>query len=70
MKRTYNIGNGCLGILLIVLLIIALIAAGAALWGWLFMVIAGACGWHIPFIPAGWAIGAGIMAIIGAINNS
>ena len=35
-------------------------------WGWIFMVIAGICGWHIPLCPVAWAIGVGIALLLGA----
>lgn len=48
------------------LVMLAVVSLG---WGWLFMVIAGACGWHIPLVPVCWAIGVGIAVLIEAVKS-
>lgn len=68
MKRTVSNEYGCLGLLLLVLTAIIVFGIVSAFWGWLFMVIVGACGWHIPFLPVGWAIGAGIVMLTGGVS--
>lgn len=49
-----GLGLGCIGMMFVVCLVILL---SAMFWGWPIMVIAGACGWNIPFWPVSVALG-------------
>lgn len=52
--------------LILGLAIVAIILAlSACFWGWIFMLIAGACGWHVGFFPIAFFIGLGISLVAG-----
>lgn len=67
VPRKTAVGGGAL--LLLLLVIAVAIVLGGLFWGWLFMVIAGAAGWHIGFGTA-FLFGIGIAAVIGAIKGN
>jgi len=55
-------GNGCLAVIIVIALVWVI---SAFWWGWLFMVITGACGWHIPYFPTGVAFGFLLSMVLG-----
>lgn len=55
------------GVSLTVVLVVTgiILALSAAFWGWIFMLIAGACGWHVGYFPVSFFIGLGISLVAG-----
>lgn len=53
-----------------VLLVLVLVVLYSLFVGWLFMLGAGACGWHIPLFPVGLIFGFAIGTLLSALQQS
>lgn len=56
------VGGGLLAVLLA-------LAIGSLAWGWIIMLIAGICGWNIPFLPTSVALGAGVTLLLSSVSK-